>query len=47
MRRAVGQQWLFQRNTATADITPLYAVTFAWHHATHRTNSDKPRSRIY
>lgn len=47
MRRAVGQQWLFQRNTATADITPLYAVTFAWHHATHRGNSDKPRSRIY
>jgi hypothetical protein len=47
MRRAVGQQWLFQRNTAAADITPLYAVTFAWHHATHRGATDKPRSRIY
>lgn len=47
MRRAVGQQWLFQRNTAAADITPLYAVTFAWHHATHRGATEKPRSRIY
>jgi hypothetical protein len=47
MRRAVGQMWLFQRNTADADITPLYASLLAWHHATHRTTSDKPRSRIY
>jgi hypothetical protein len=47
MRRAVGQTWLFQRNTADADITPLYASLLAWHHATHRGNSDKPRSRIY
>ena len=47
MRRNVGQTWLFQRNTADADITPLYASVFAWHHATHRTKSDKPRSAIY
>ena len=47
MRRAVGQQWLFQRNTADSDITPLYAVALAWHHATHRGTTDKPRSRIY
>jgi hypothetical protein len=47
MRRNVGQTWLFQRNTADADITPLYASLLAWHHATHRGNSDKPRSRIY
>ena len=46
-RRNVGQQWLFQRNVAEADITPLYAAAFAWHHATHRGNTDKPRSRIY
>jgi phage terminase large subunit-like protein len=47
MRRNVGQTWLFQRNTANADITPLYASLLAWHHATHRSTSDKPRSRIY
>ena len=47
MRRNVGQTWLFQRNTADADITPLYASVFAWHHATHRGKSDKPRSVIY
>jgi hypothetical protein len=47
IRRNVGQQWLFQRNVADADITPLYAVAFAWHYATHRGNSDKPRSKIY
>lgn len=47
-RRNVGQQWLFQRNVATADITPLYAAVLAWHHATHRNKSTpKPASRIY
>lgn len=47
-RRAVGQQWLFQRNTPDADISPLYAVTLAWHHATTRSKqSIKPRSLIY
>lgn len=47
MRRAVGQTWLFQRNTANADITPLYASLLAWHHATHRATPPRPRSVIY
>lgn len=47
MRRNVGQTWLFQRNTANADITPLYASVFAWHHATHRKPPERPRAMIY
>lgn len=45
-RRNVGQQWLWQRNTPDADITPLYASTLAWHHATTRP-ARKPRAAIY
>jgi hypothetical protein len=47
-RRAVGQQWLFQRNTPEADISPLYAATLAWHHATTRGKAaTKARSAIF
>ena len=46
-RRAVGQQWLFQRNVPDADISPLYAITLAWHHATTKRATVKPRSSIY
>jgi len=47
-RRAVGQQWLFQRNTPDADISPLYAATLAWHYATTKSKSSaKARSIIY
>ena len=46
-RRAVGQQWLFQRNVPDADISPLYAVTLAWHHATTKKTAVKSRSIIY
>jgi hypothetical protein len=47
-RRAVGQQWLFQRNVPEADISPLYAACLSWHHATTRSKqSAKPRSSIY
>ena len=46
-RRAVGQQWLFQRNVPDADISPLYAVCLAWHHATTRKSTVKARSLIY
>jgi hypothetical protein len=45
-RRAVGQQWLWQRNTPDADISPLYAATLAWHHATTRP-ARKARAAIY
>jgi hypothetical protein len=47
-RRAVGQQWLFQRNVPEADITPLFAACLSWHHATTRSSqSGKTRSAIY
>ena len=47
-RRAVGQQWLFQRNTPDADISPLYAACLAWHYATTKSKSSvKARSIIY
>lgn len=45
-RRNVGQQWLWQRNTPDADISPLYAATLAWHHATTRPQA-KRRAAIY
>jgi hypothetical protein len=47
-RRAVGQQWLFQRSVPEADITPLFAACLSWHHATTRAlKQDKSRSAIY
>ena len=47
-RRTVGQQWLWQRNTPDADISPLYAATLAWHHATTKSKqATKSRSAIY
>ena len=47
-RRAVGQQWLFQRNVPEADISPLYAACLSWHHATTRNAKHaKTRSAIY
>jgi hypothetical protein len=47
-RRAVGQQWLFQRNTPDADISTLYAACFAWHYATTKSKqAAKSRSAIY
>jgi hypothetical protein len=47
-RRNIGQQWLFQRNVPSADITSLYAAVIAWHHATHRNKAvARPASRIY
>jgi hypothetical protein len=47
-RRAVGQQWLFQRNVPEADISPLFAACLSWHHATTRSSqTNKTRSAIY
>jgi hypothetical protein len=47
-RRAVGQQWLFQRNVPEADISPLFAACLSWHHATTRAlKQNKSRSAIY
>ena len=46
-RRNVGQQWLWQRNTPEADISPLYAACIAWHQATTKKSLVKSRSAIY
>ena len=45
-RKQLGQSWLWARTTLTADLTPLFAMTLAHHHATTR-QTDKPRSIIY
>ena len=45
-RKQLGQSWLWARTTLTADLTPLFAMTLAHHHATTR-QTDKPRSLIY
>jgi len=28
-------------------LTPLYAMTLAWHHSVHRKTETKPRSAIF
>ena len=46
-KRAIGQSWLWARTNLEADLTPLYAMTLAWHHSVHRKTETKPRSAIF
>jgi hypothetical protein len=46
-RKPVGQTWLWARTNGDADLTPLYAMTLAYHNATNRQQTSKPRSKIY
>lgn len=44
-RRTMGAGWLWARNDAATDITPLYAATLAWHNATQK--KPEPISRSF
>jgi len=46
-RRQLGQAWLWSRSQVDVDLTPLFALTLAYHHATNRQPQEKPRSKIF
>jgi hypothetical protein len=46
-KKAIGNSWLWARNVLDADLTPLYALTLAWHYSKHRSTDGKPRSRVF
>lgn len=46
-RKPMSSGYLWSRTVNTADLTPLFAATIAYHHATNRTTPDTSRSRIY
>jgi len=46
-KKMLGSAWLFARNDLQTDITPLYAASLAWHHATQKKEPPKPRSYVY
>ena len=45
-KKPVGQAWLWARASLETDLTPLFAMTLAYHHATNR-QKERPRSMIY
>jgi hypothetical protein len=46
-RKQMASGWLWSRTVETADLTPLFASTLAYHHATNRRPPETTRSRIY
>lgn len=46
-RRQLGQAWLWSRSQVDVDLTPLFALTLAYHHSTNRQPQEKPRSKIF
>lgn len=46
-KKTTASGWLWSRTVDTADLTPLFSATIAYHHATNRKPPDKPRSRIF
>lgn len=46
-RKTMNSGWLWSRTVDAADLSPLFAATLAYHHATNRRPPEKPRSRIY
>lgn len=46
-KRIVGQSWLWARVVPDLDITPLYALTVAWHYATYAKKKQKPKAKIF
>lgn len=47
IKRMIGQSWLWSRSSPAVDITPLFAATLAWHHATQRLEKTVQRSQIF
>lgn len=46
-RKQIASGWLWSRTVETADLTPLFATTLAYHHATNRRPPESTRSRIF
>lgn len=46
-RKQMASGWLWSRTVETADLTPLFASTLAYYHATNRRPPETTRSRIY
>jgi hypothetical protein len=46
-RKQMSSGYLWSRTVDAADLTPLFAATLAYHHATNRTPTDTSRSRIF
>lgn len=46
-RKQIASGWLWSRTVETADLTPLFSTTLAYHHATNRRPPESTRSRIY
>lgn len=45
-KKSMGAGWLWARNDAGVDITPLYAATLAWHNATQKKPEPTTRSFV-
>jgi len=45
-KKSMGAGWLWARNDAGVDITPLYASTLAWHNATQKKPEPVSRSFV-
>lgn len=46
-RKQMASGWLWSRTVETADLTPLFSSTIAYHHATNRRPPEATRSRIF
>lgn len=46
-RKTMNSGWLWSRTVDAADLTPLFAATLAYHHATNRRPPETQRSRIF
>lgn len=46
-KKQMASGWLWSRTVESADLTPLFAATLAYHHATNRRPPETIRSRIY
>lgn len=46
-RKSMASGWLWSRTVDAADLTPLFAATIAYHHATNRRPPEPQRSRIF
>lgn len=46
-RKQIASGWLWSRTVETADLTPLFSTTLAYHHATNRRPPESTRSRIF
>lgn len=45
-KKTVGSSWLWSRSDPAADLTPLHALTLAYHAGKHRQEPPKPRPMV-